>query len=371
VTLPPRIRTALVTNIPAPYRLPVYRRLAQDAQIDLRVLFCSAREPGRDWDLPAHGFDSVFLRERSVRMRDRTIHVNPDVWGQLRTFRPQVLVTTGFNPTHLLAYAYARRHGARHVAMTDGTLDSEAKLSRAHRWLRRLVYAGSDAFVGASNGSHALYRSYGVPVQRIFKSHLCADNPAFRDAPLDSPAFDLMFCGRFVTGKNPMFAVAVARQVARRLGRPVALLLVGAGPLEPQMRVACAAAAPEVRAHFAGFARQDALPALYRSARVFLFPTQGDVWGVVANEACAAGLPVLVSPHAGCAGELVRHQDNGFVLPLSEPRWAGAAVRLLGDDALHAAMAARSRARVRRYNFEAAAKGLAAAVRASVGRDAR
>ena len=60
---------------------------------------------------------------------------------------------------------------------------------------------------------------------------------------------------------------------------------------------------------FHGFAAQRELPDLYRSAKVFLFPTLADVWGVVANEACAAGLPVIVSPHAGVAGELVRDDD--------------------------------------------------------------
>src|SRR5947209_7444478 len=84
-----------------------------------------------------------------------------------------------------------------------------------------------------------------------------------------------------------------------------------------------------VDTHFHGFAKQNELPALYRSARLFLFPTHADVWGVVANEACAAGLPVIVSPHAGVAGELVLDGENGFVCALDVKLWTERAASLL------------------------------------------
>jgi len=43
----PRARVAVVTNIPAPYRLPVYDALAAEPDIDLTVIYCSGREPDR------------------------------------------------------------------------------------------------------------------------------------------------------------------------------------------------------------------------------------------------------------------------------------------------------------------------------------
>jgi glycosyltransferase involved in cell wall biosynthesis len=46
------------------------------------------------------------------------------------------------------------------------------------------------------------------------------------------------------------------------------------------------------------------MPAIYRSADVLVFPTLEDPWGLVANEAILAGLPVLCSTYAGCAQEL-------------------------------------------------------------------
>lgn len=364
-----RVRVAMVTNIPAPYRLPMYELLAAHPGIELKVFFCSGREPDRQWDLQRLGVPHVFLRERFVTWSARYIHVNPDVWPRLAAFAPDVVVTTGFNPTHLVAFLLARLRGLHHVAMTDGTADSEAALSGLHRWLRRRVYRRSQAFIGASEGSFALYRQYGVRRPAIFKSQLCVDNAGFAAVARRDRDVDMMFCGRFVAGKLPLFAIEVAHEVTRRLGRRVVLLLVGSGELEPAMRQAVARAGPLVDARFAGFARQAELPFHYARSRLLLFPTVGDTWGVVANEACAAGVPVIVSPQAGVAGDLVREGDNGRVLPLDVAQWADAAAALLTDGEAWQRMSRRCRELVGPYTYASAAAGVAAAVAHAVARE--
>ena len=360
--VPVQTRVALVTNIPAPYRLPVYSLLAAQPGLDLRLIFCSERESDRAWDLDHISVPHMFLRERVFSWGGRFIHANADVWAALRAFRPDVVITSAFNPTHLLAFAYARLRGARHVAMTDGTLASEAGLSSVHRWVRRQVYRRTEACVGASEGSLAIYRRYGVPDASMFKSQLCANNEAFASAANVAHDVDFIFCGRFAAGKLPLFAIQVAALVATQLGRRVRLLLVGSGPLEASMRQAVARVADRVDAEFAGFATQAELPGHYARARLMLFPTAGDTWGVVANEACAAGLPVLVSPQAGVAGDLVLDGQNGRVLALDATCWAVAAAELLSDEAAWQRMSRCSLDRVRPYTYANAAHGLAGAV---------
>jgi glycosyltransferase involved in cell wall biosynthesis len=365
------VRVALVTNIPAPYRLPMYELLAATPGIALKLIFCSGREPDREWDLQRLRVPHAFLRERVLTWRQRYIHVNPDVWSQLRAFGPAVVVTTGFNPTHVIAFAYTQLHRVHHLAMTDGTADSESRLSAVHRLVRRIVYRRSQAFIGASEGSFALYRGYGVPEEALYKSHLCADNPAFAEAPRGERDVDLIFCGRFVAGKLPLFAIEVAQQVARRLGRRVVLLLVGSGELRARMQQATELASRWVDARFAGFARQSELPGYYLRSRLLLFPTAGDTWGVVANEACAAGLPVIVSPAAGVAHELVRDGENGHVLPLAVAPWADAAATLLADESAWRRMSRRSLELVQPYTYANAAAGVAAAIGHAAARQVR
>lgn len=358
------IRIALITNHPPPFRIPIYEQIGNMAGVELQAVFCSAREPNRQWDVPPLRFNHVFLKERFVTRGSNFIHNNPDVIAVLHRLSPDVIITTGFNPTFLYAFAYAQLKGIPHIPMTDGTDSSERALSRMHRMIRRFVYSRSRAFLAASHGGLRLYQSYGVPASRCFQSCLCVDNGMYAQrAVSEEKKHDLVFCGRIVQEKNPLFALEVAEGVAERLGRRVSILFIGTGEQEEEVRAEAERKSSLVNVEFYGHATQEELPALYGSARIFLFPTAQDVWGVVANEACAAGLPVIVSPHAGVTGELVVNADNGFVCELDAARWIEHTALLLSDEALYQRFAQRSRALVSRYTFEHAAAGIIDACR--------
>lgn len=363
------LRLVVVTNMPAPYRVPVFDRVAATSGIDLHVLYATRAEADRRWDPPPLQHPHTVLPGWALPLGGRFIHLNPGVGAALRRLQPQVVVTTGYNPTHLLAWRHARRHGLPHVAMTDGTLASEAVLGPLHRAVRRHVLARSAAAVVASDGGARLMAHHGVPADHVHRSVLCAHagldwrapGPAVRD-------IDLLFAGRLVAVKSPGFAVDVAAGVARSLGRRVSLAVLGSGPLADDLQRQAAHHRDWVDTHLVGHVAQGDLPGWYRRARVFLFPTHWDPWGVVANEACESGVPVLVSPHAGVAGELVRDGEGGRVLPLDLPAWVDAAASLLQDDALHARMAAAARRAVQPFQADAAAGGIVRAALQAAGR---
>lgn len=361
------LRIAFVTNNPPPYRIPVFARLGRMPEVGFQAIFCSEREPNRQWDLPPLDFDHVFLRERFIEMKGRYIHNNPDVVPAVKRFSPDVVVTDGFYPTQLYAFGYAMAKALAHVPLTDGTDISEQGLSGLHRMIRRFVFARSRAFLSASAGGDRLYQSYGLPAAQCFKSHLCIDNEAFlpKSEELEK-RFDFIFSGRIEPVKNPLFALNVALETAKTLGRKIRILFVGAGSLEPHVKATAALQADLVEAEFHGFAAQRELPALYRSASIFLFPTLFDPWGVVGNEACAAGLPILVSAHAGIAGELVLSGENGFVCDLEANLWAERAALLLTRQDLWRQFSQRSLALVREYTFDNAALGFLAACQFAV-----
>ena len=360
------LKLAIVVNEPPPYRIPVFNLIARNPDISLQVIFCCRREPNRLWDLPPIEFDHVFLRERIRTVQGRYIHNNPDVLLALSRFRPDVVLGNGFNPTHLYAFAWTRLMRRAYIAMTDGTLQSEKSLSTLHVQLRRYVDQRAGAFIAASQGGLALYRSYKVPAARCFRSCLAVDNARFYPhEPSVEKTWDFIFTGRLEAGKQPEFAMDVALQCARRLGRRLTLLYVGSGSEETALRTRANTLHDQLSVHFHGFAKQSELPGLYRSAKIFLFPTRADVWGVVANEACAAGLPVIVSPHAGVADELVVDGHNGYVRPLDIQAWTDCALDLLENSDQWRAMGERSLLLVKPYSFESAAEGIIDATKAA------
>lgn len=355
------LRCVVVTNVPTPYRVPVWDILADSGQVDLHVVYCSVAhiDPSQDGSSRRHGVH--FLKGRYRSSGTRFSHADLGVMRLLGELRPDVVVTTGFIPTFVFAFAWAVLHGVPHVTMTDGTAETEASLGWKHRAIRRLVFRFSKAFVGACQGSTDLYLGYGLPRDRIHVSALCADNQRFASVRADRQ-HDLLFCGRFMDLKNPLMAIRVAHQAALRLGRRVSLRFVGQGELEPAMRALAQEVADRVDVSFAGYLSQSELPLEYAKSRVFLFPTSMDCWGVVVNEACAAGVPCVVSPHTGVVGELIKDGVTGHVCPLDEASWVDRVVALLSDEALWGSVSRAASLEVNRYTFANAAKGLLGAL---------
>jgi glycosyltransferase involved in cell wall biosynthesis len=97
------------------------------------------------------------------------------------------------------------------------------------------------------------------------------------------------------------FRALDAQATLRLVGRPNDALFERIGGLPPNV----VATGPRSGA---------ALAAEYASADIFVLPSVEDGYGLVTNEAMSAGLPVIVSNHAGSA-EVVRDGENGFVVP--------------------------------------------------------
>jgi glycosyltransferase involved in cell wall biosynthesis len=85
-------------------------------------------------------------------------------------------------------------------------------------------------------------------------------------------------------------------------------------------------------------------------------------WGLVVNEAMAAGLPVLVSNACGCTPELVADGRNGYSFdPFDQKALATLLLRLAADDCDRQAMGNASREIVKRWSPDTFAEGLVGA----------
>lgn len=362
-------KVALVTNIPAPYRVPVLNALARVDNIVFKAFYAASRESDRRWDLPNFDHDHVYLKERFRKRNGLYIHNNMDVWPALCNFKPDVVITTGFNPTHLYAFAYAKLARCAHIGMTDGTMKSEAGFSLTHRLVRRVVYGQSAAAIVASEGGRDLLQKvYRMDAEKVFKAALCANGDVVWSTDPWSPRLiDFIFAGRFVAGKRPLFAIDVAVAVAKRLGRRVSIDFIGSGPLDEKIRAKLADQVDWVQGRMLGFLRQDELPAAYRAAKVFLFPTAWDTWGVVANEAMQAGTAVLVTPDAGVTDDLVVDGETGLVRQALLNDWVDAAAALLTNPPLWVALTDAASLHVANYSHLHAAAAMQQAIYGAVG----
>lgn len=128
------------------------------------------------------------------------------------------------------------------------------------------------------------------------------------------------------------------------------LTIAGRGPEE--MRLRATASRLELQSvRFAGFVKD--VPALLRTARLYVQSSAWEGFGLAVAEAMAVGLPSVVTA-ADSLPELVENGRSGRVVPVGQPgELARAILELLQDDASAAAMGVHARAEaLRRFDVE-------------------
>jgi glycosyltransferase involved in cell wall biosynthesis len=149
---------------------------------------------------------------------------------------------------------------------------------------------------------------------------------------------------------------------------PLSLLIIGEGELKEQLFALRDQLGLQDQVQFPGPKGYRELPIYYGLASAFVHASTTEQWGLVVNEAMAAGLPVLVSERCGCASDLVAHGINGLLFdPYDVDALAEAMIEVADRSADRRAMGRASREIVARWSPERFAESLGSAVEAALG----
>lgn len=144
----------------------------------------------------------------------------------------------------------------------------------------------------------------------------------FSDIPYDFSAcktikpeqrIRLMWCARFIRWKHPELAIECAERLKEE-GYDFLLSMYGDGPL----KVKCEKRVQEVglsdNVMFRGNVHNTEILRAMRESDIFLFTSdRQEGWGVVANEAMAAGCCLVANEVIGAAPYLIRNGVNGYM----------------------------------------------------------
>lgn len=215
------------------------------------------------------------------------------------------------------------------------------------KWKRRAtakIYAQArhffpwNAWVGQS-----LHSDWGVPEDKITPISPGVDLTLFQPAPLkaeragDSPV-RLLFVGGDFQRKGGDLLLRWARETS--VSVPWEMHLVTRDAVPPTLGVQV----------YHGISNNSPeLVALYQSSDVFVLPTRADCYSLVAMEAMACGLPVVISGLGGIP-EIVADGETGFLLePDDYDALAAHLDTLVTDAARREAMGAAALARARTH----------------------
>jgi len=404
-THPRRVRLAYLVSHPIQYQAPLLRRIALDPAIELTVLFGSNfsvrgyKDQGFGvevhWDTPLlEGYHSEFLKP----LRD-TGGVSPTSPISRGLYRR--LQLAGGSP----AFDALWVHGYASVNSLQAILAANALgipvLLRAESWLadrprNRSTLAAKFFFLRALSKGIAAVLPIGTENARYWTYYFgdrvpqflmpyAVDNQYFAElaeaaAPLqpklraelgiDPSRRVILFASKLQARKHAHHLLeAYARFISTHDPRNSPyLVIVGDG----EQRAALEASARQLNldsVRFAGFRNQSELPRFFELADVFVLPSRHEPWGLIVNEAMAAGCPVIVSSDVGSHTDLVTDGVEGCVFPVGDvSALAHALERVFITPETVVTMGARARERIQRWTFEEDLRGLRSALRAVTGK---
>jgi glycosyltransferase involved in cell wall biosynthesis len=368
-------KLVIVTEIIAPYRIPVFNALAQRNELDLHVIFLSENDLSlRQWNVYKEEIKFRYDVLPSWRWRPRgyNILINRGVSAALNKIQPDAVMCGGYNYLASWQCAYwARRHRVPLLLWSESTAaDRRSGLHVVERMKARFL-SMCTAFVVPGKSSFGYLRSRGIPDHRIFTAPNAVDVALFsslaeqarRDETsvrerLSLPSRYFLFVGRLVRAKGVFDVVDAYAKLDGDLRAKIGLVFVGDGPdrselLEHIAQIKCRAI------QFEGFVQREGLPSFYALADALVFPTYSDTWGLVVNEAMSCGLPAIVSNVAGCAADLVQEGRTGLlVTPGGVPNLASAMALLANDSTLRREMASTSRENIDAFSPDVWAEGM-------------
>lgn len=320
-------RVVLLTEIPSPYRIPLFNALAE--RVDVRILYLAARQPHRLYQLHTEEmhYDWDVLPGVDVEVGRRWVIVNRGLVRRLRG--ADALLLGGWNqPTFWAALAYGRTTRTPTYVWVESTLnDSPAGTNSVSK---RVFARNVNGFIVPGRKSAEYVRAL-APAARVAVAPNAVDNALFASRVADRQAlraeFGLDRCTFLYVGRlSPEKGVEVLVRAFAEV-EDATLIVAGAGPEEAALR---AVASEGVR--FLGNVERDELPRWYAAVDAVVVPSLADTWGMALNEAAAAGLPLVAADGAGGAWELVEDGVNGFRVPAGDVAALTAALRRLVED---------------------------------------
>lgn len=341
---------------PTSYLMPLWREIKACASGEMRLVFLEENLT-QPWNLDLQGDPNVEVLRGSRAAKLARL------WQLLGQRGVRLVDLAGWgHPLLMAALLFA---GMRRLPVT---MESDTQYDPSVAWwrraLKRLVlpplFRIPARFFAAGTRQAAYFMRYGVHQDRIRIAQMTVDVRSIMEqvdryraeatAALrsDKPTM-FLYIGRLEAYKGvPDLLDAFADfPPDEGDGR---LMIVGDGSLRSQVE-AVARSHPAIE--YLGRLTGEALLRAYSCADVFVLPSRVESWGLVINEAMAAGLPVIATDRVGCVDDLVREGENGCVVPSASPAHLAAAMRVfIRQPAMAATMGQMSRQMISTWTIE-------------------
>jgi glycosyltransferase involved in cell wall biosynthesis len=352
-----------VVSHPIQYQAPLFRQLARSEAVDFVALFgCDyGLEPSFD---PAFGktvdFGVPLLEGYTSRFLPQAAR-HPNVerfWGlRFRCARtlprrlPDIVVLHGWRTAMMWQAAvrcalggipYFLRAETPAWSVPEAPQERSSLKQHIRRLAVRSLIEHAARLLALGKANERFYLGMGSSRAKIARVPYVVDNAAVAASAREGAnrrnairerlgirvdAVVLVGVGKLMPRKRPL---DIVRAMAA-LPADVHLVWIGSGSVERAVRGEAQQLGLANRVHLLGFLSSPDAWSLLGIADLFVCPSEAEPWGLVINEAVAAGLPVLVSDQCGAAEDLVVPDRTGEIIPMGNvTAWASALRRWTG-----------------------------------------
>jgi glycosyltransferase involved in cell wall biosynthesis len=338
------LRVLLIGTHPVQYSSPMFRLYANDPRLKIQVAYCSLQgaeaEFDRDfgvevkWDVPLlEGYPWVEVPNRSWSPGLGSFFglFNPGIWSLIRSGKfDAVVFYTGYAySTFWMGIAAAKLSGVPILFGTDATSlqprDAKRWKLPIKRFLLPKIFRLADIVIIPSEAGRQFILSMGISDSRVVLTPFVVDNAWWHgrasevdrgavrrewEVPEDAPI--VLFCAKLQPWKRPGDVLSA---FAKANVEGAFLVFAGDGPMRASLEATAKSLGIAERTRFLGFVNQTGLPSVYRSADLFVLPSEYDPCPAVVCEAMLCGCPVILSDEIRGRFDIVEDGKTGFIFP--------------------------------------------------------
>ncbi len=370
------LKLAIITTHPIQYNAPLFRMLCKRGVLVIKVFYTWSQsenglkfDPGFGenikWDIPLlDGYDYHF--SENVSKQPGSNHkkgiINPNINKELQTWGANALLIYGWNfigHQSVINFFYKK---IPILFRGDSTLLDEQYGFK--KILRRLylkyIYRKVDIAMYAGTANKAYFKAHGFKEDKLFFMPHAVENERFfknelfikkaklfrEEIGINNNVMVFLFAGKLDDNKN----ISMLLDVFDNIKTEAHLIVAGSGVLLNEL---LSTFKHNNRIHFLGFQNQEKMPVVYAASNVFILPSKSETWGLSINEAMAANNAIIISDKCGASFDLVKHNENGFVVKTNNlESLHNAIVECLGNNKKVIDFGNASFKKVKHYSFE-------------------
>jgi len=338
-----KYKLAILASHPIQYQVPLFKKLANNSQIDLMVYFCSDygirekkdKEFGVSfkWDIPLlDGYKYKFLKNYGFKSNFPFLsQINLEIFKELKKNKfSAIIVQSWMNITSWIVFLNRTPIFLR----TESPFSHEPLKAKWKIILKNIIlrypFNKTKAFLFIGEENRRFYQSYGIPEDKLFFTPYAVDNERFlmnfnelkskknelkKELNINSEKIVILFCGKLIDKKRPLDLLFAYEKIQFP---NKCIIYVGDGYLRENIEIYTRKKNLQ-SVYLVGFKNQTELSKYYVLGDIFVLPSGlGETWGLVVNEAMCFELPIIVSDLVGCSSDILKHGQNGYIFPFGD-----------------------------------------------------